>query len=262
MECFCSLQMPVGVVSLIETLSMLMLGIVAGRNLKFQSTQVFLGLVGWMVLLIFGNEHISTLQLSGNTLTLCWSACWLGCILGQRGHDQAHHKNDPQSKSITFWAYVSTVEGQHALKWPCLLLMGLTSIVFITYTVERMSLSARIDILGSRLTKQLKDHVRLPTSYIEAISENWGLSIQTKNHAQQLINQFPYIKRIKWISADGIVQWLVPKQRESLPWQSVQFKPLKTSIIRADQKRKATRIKLARATSSRNSRNHLLQTFL
>ena len=43
--------------------------------------------------------------------------------------------------------------------------------------------------------------------------------------------------------------------------QSVQFKPLKTSIIRADQKRKATRIKLARATSSRNSRNHLLQTF-
>ena len=202
-------QIPAGVVILIETLSMLMLGIVAGRNLKFQSTQVFLGLMGWMVLLIFGNEHISTLQLSGNTLTLCWSACWLGCILGQRGHYQAHHKNGPQSKSITFWAYVSTVEGQHALKWPCLLLMGLTSIVFITYTVERMSLSARIDILGSRLTKQLKDHVRLPTSYIEAISENWGMSIQTKNQAQQLINQFPYIKRIKWISADGIVQWLV-----------------------------------------------------
>ena len=34
-------QIPVGVVILIETLSMLMLGIVAGRNLKFQSTQVF-----------------------------------------------------------------------------------------------------------------------------------------------------------------------------------------------------------------------------
>ena len=94
--------------------------------------------------------------------------------------------------------------------------MGLTSIVFITYTVERMSLSARIDILGSRLTKQLKRPCKITPSYIEAISENWGLSIQTKNHAQQLINQFPYIKRIKWISADGI-QWLV-SEAESLPW--------------------------------------------
>ncbi len=203
-------QIPVGVVILIETLSMLMLGIVAGRNLKFQSTQVFLGLVGWMVLLIFGNEHIPLLKLAGGTLTLCWAACWLGCISGQRGHDRAHHKNESKSESIPLWEYVSTIEGQRALKGPCLLFMGLTSIALLTYTFERMSLAARMDILGSRLTEQLKDHVRLPTAYLEAISENWGVSIQTKDHAQQLINQFPYIKRIQWISADGIVQWVVP----------------------------------------------------
>ena len=101
------------------------------------------------------------------------------------------------------------VEGQRALKWPCLLLIGLTSIALLTYTFERMSLAARMDILGSRLTEQLEDHVRLPTAYLEAISENWGVSIQTNDHAQQLINQFPYIKRIQWISADGIAQWVV-----------------------------------------------------
>ena len=51
------LQMPVGGEILIQTLSMFMLGTIAGRNLHFQSTLVFLGLAGWMVLLIFGNEH-------------------------------------------------------------------------------------------------------------------------------------------------------------------------------------------------------------
>ena len=40
------------------------------------------------------------------------------------------------------------------------------------------------------------------------------MSIQTNDHAQQLINQFPYIKRIQWISADGIAQWVVPLAEE------------------------------------------------
>ena len=203
-------QMPVGGEILVETLSMFMLGTLAGRNLHFQSAKVFLGLTGWMVLLIFGNEHIPLIQLAGGTLALCWAACWLGCIVGQKGHDQAHRKNGSKSESIPFLGYVSTVEGQHALKGPCLLLMGLTSIALLTYTFERMSLAARMDILGSRLTKQLEDHIKLPTVYLEAISENWGVSIQTKDHAQQLIDQFPYIKRIQWISTDGIVQWVVP----------------------------------------------------
>ena len=203
-------QMPVGGEILVETLSMFMLGTLAGRNLHFQSAKVFLGLTGWMVLLIFGNEHIPLIQLAGGTLALCWAACWLGCIVGQKGHDQAHRKNGSKSESIPFLGYVSTVEGQHALKGPCLLLMGLTSIALLTYTFERMSLAARMDILGSRLTKQLEDHIKLPTVYLEAISENWGITIQTKDHAQQLIDQFPYIKRIQWISTDGIVQWVIP----------------------------------------------------
>ncbi|MEC8720528.1 MAG: MASE1 domain-containing protein, partial [Verrucomicrobiota bacterium] len=149
-------QMPVGGEILVETLSMFMLGTLAGRNLHFQSAKVFLGLTGWMVLLIFGNEHIPLIQLAGGTLALCWAACWLGCIVGQKGHDQAHRKNGSKSESIPFLGYVSTVEGQHALKGPCLLLMGLTSIALLTYTFERMSLAARMDILGSRLTEQLE----------------------------------------------------------------------------------------------------------
>ena len=100
MEFSAVLQMPAGGEILIQALSMFMLGTIAGRNLHFQSTQVFLGLAGWMVLLIFGNEHIPLLKLAGGTLTLCWAACWLGCISGQSGHDQAHHKNDSKSESI------------------------------------------------------------------------------------------------------------------------------------------------------------------
>jgi len=70
------------------------------------------------------------------------------------------------------WGYISTVEGQRALRWPYLFFIGLTSIALLTHTFERMGLAARMDILGSRLTKQLEDHIRLPTAYLEAISDH------------------------------------------------------------------------------------------
>ena len=74
-----------------------------------------------MMLLIFND--IPLLKLAGGTLTLCWAACWLNCISGQRGTTELTTRAT-QGLNRFMAEYVSTVEGQRTLKWPCLLLIG------------------------------------------------------------------------------------------------------------------------------------------
>ena len=114
---------------------------------------------------------------------------------------------------------------------------------FVNYTFERMSLAAHMDILGSRLTEQLEDRVRLPKAYLDfrklgCVDPN-KRSCPTTNQPIS-VYQEDSMDFSRWHCSMGHA---LSREESSLDNQS--NLGLKTSI-RAGQKRKPTRIKLAR----------------